>query len=331
MCYTGTMRLREVKRKIEELGSNGEITINLKQQLGNFYVISDSSRLFHLLSFLSKQEWNNVDFSGIQEIIDNTEALKNVEVMLDSNQYNKLVGYVNELNNRLPIFFGMINALSKEQSEFDINVKLSEKIKTIDDLDGLVAEVKDLEKYVILDGKQLGFAGFDVGSWWITLSAGCGAVYGFVMACVKLAQEVLKVQEQYYKTKEAKVHYRMTLKDDSKYTEDGLKKYCQEYCKKYLEEGAAEIANKLGNYNGASENEIKGKAKNATEKLVNIIGNGNEVHISLNSSNAVKETVDGKISVNYDELRKLASDKEQENKEAMAIESQSNSQPETTD
>lgn len=323
------MRLREVKRKIEELGSNGEISISLKQQLGNFYIIADSSKLFHLLLFLSKQEWNNLDFSGIQEIIDNTEALKNAEVMLDSNQYNKLVGYVNEVNRRLPIFFGMVSTLSKEQGEFDINIKLSEKIQTIDDLDGLVSEIKDLEKFVILDGKKLDFVGFDVGSWWIALSAGCGAVYGFVMACVKLAQEVLKTQEQYYKTKEAKIHYRMTLKEESKYTEDGLKKYCQKYCEKYLDEGAAEIANKLGDYNGSSEGEIREKARNATEKLVNIIGNGNEVHISLNSSSAVKETADGKISVNYEELRKLASDREQEDEDARRLATQNDNQSET--
>lgn len=323
------MRLREVKRKIEELGSNGEISISLKQQLGSFYIIADSSKLFHLLLFLSKQEWNNLDFSGIQEIIDNTEALKNAEVMLDSNQYNKLVGYVNEVNRRLPIFFGMVSALSKEQGEFDINIKLSEKIQTIDDLDGLVSEIKELEKFVILDGKKLNFVGFDVGSCWIALSAGCGAVYGFVMACVKLAQEVLKAQEQYYKTKEAKIHYRMTLKEQSKYTEDGLKKYCQKYCEKYLDEGAAEIANKLGDYNGSSEGEIREKARNATEKLVNIIGNGNEVHISLNSSSAVKETADGKISVNYEELRKLASDREQEDEDARRLSTQNDNQSET--
>lgn len=323
------MRLREVKRKIEELGSNGEISISLKQQLGSFYIIADSSKLFHLLLFLSRQEWNNLDFSGIQEIIDNTEALKNAEVMLDSNQYNKLVGYVNEVNRRLPIFFGMVSALSKEQGEFDINIKLSEKIQTVDDLDGLVSEIKGLEKFVILDGKKLDFVGFDVGSWWIALSAGCGAVYGFVMACVKLAQEVLKTQEQYHKTKEAKIHYRMTLKEESKYTEEGLKKYCREYCKKYLDEGAAEIASKLGDYNGSSESEIREKAKNAAEKLVNIIGNGNEVHISLNSSSAVKETADGKISVNYEELRKLASDREQEDENGKKLAAPNDNQSET--
>lgn len=302
------MRLREVKKKIEELGSDGKITVSLKQSLGNFFIISNSRKLFFLLQFLSEQEWNTIDFTQIQAIMDSTHALDNDEVMLDNAQYNHLNTYVNKVNERLPIFFGIVDSLSDEQGEFDINIKLSDEIKTVDDLNGLISEIKNLEKFANLDGKSLEFSGFDIGSWWITFSAGCGVVYGFIMACTKLAQEVLKTQEQYYKTKEAKIHYQMTLEDGKKITEAGLKKYCEEYCENYLEQGAIEIAQGIGKYNGTSENEISEKAKNTTKSLLKIIGDGNEIHVSLNGSQIVGETESGNIQMNYEELKTLANE-----------------------
>lgn len=302
------MRLREVKKKIEELGSDGKITVSLRRSLGNFFIISNSRKLFFLLQFLSEQEWNQTDFAQIQAIIDTAHALDNDEVMLDNAQYNHLNTYVNKVNEKLPIFFGIVDSLSDEQGEFDINVRLSDEIKTVDDLNGLIFEIKNLEKFANLDGKSLEFSGFDIGSWWISFSAGCGVVYGFIMACTKLAQEVLKTQEQYYKTKEARIHYQMTLEDGKKATETGLKKYCEKYCENYLEQGAAEIAQGIGKYNGISENEISEKAKNATKSLLKIIGNGNEIHVSLNGNQIVGETESGNIQMNYEELKTLAND-----------------------
>ena len=300
------MRLREVKKKIEEFGNDGKITVSLKQSLGNFFIISNSRKLFFLLQFLSEQEWNKTNFTQIQAIIDSTNALDNDEVMLDNSQYSYLNTYVDKINEQLPIFFGIVDSLSDEQGEFDINIKLSDGIKTVNSLNELISEIKTLEKYATLDGKKLKFSGFDVGSCWITFSAGCAAVYGFIMACTKLAQEVLKTQEQYYETKEAKIHYRMTLEKDDAITEAGLKKYCEKYCEKYLEQGAAEIAQGIGQYNEATENEIGEKAKNTTKCLLKIIGNGNEVHVSLNGSQIIGEAENGSIQMNYEELKTLA-------------------------
>ena len=302
------MRLREVKKKIEEFGSDGKITVSLEQSLGNFFIVSNSRKLFSLLQLLSEQKWNKTDFEQIQAIIDSSHALNNDEVMLDSTQYSYLNTYVNKVNEQLPIFFGIVDSLSDEQGEFDINIKLSDGIKTVNDLNELTSEIKDLEKFATLDGKKLEFSGFDVGSYWITFSAGCAVVYGFIMACTKLAQEVLKTQEQYYKTKEAKIHYQMTLKKGDKGTQAGLKDYCKEYCEKYLEQDAIEIAQGIGEYNGTSENEIGEKAKNAAKSLLKIIGSGNEIHVSLSSNQIIEETENGSIQMNYEELKAFANE-----------------------
>lgn len=311
MCYDIGMRLREVKKRIEEISVDGKISVSLKQSLGNFYLISNSSKLFSLLQFLSEQKWNTADLTYVQSIVESKNALDNEEIMLDNNQYNQLNAYVNKLNEELPIFYGLVDSLSDDQNEFDINIKLSDKIKTVDDIKVLMEKIEKLEKFIDLDGKKLEFAGFDNGSSWVVFTASCGAVYGFIMACTKLAQEIFKMQEQYYKKKEARIHYRLTLKENEKESDAGLKKYCERYCEEYLEQESKEIADEIGTYNGAPKNEIEEKAKNATKCLVEIIGNGNEVHVSLNGNQVIGETKSGNVQMDYKDLKQLIDEKEE--------------------
>ena len=298
------MRLQEIKKKIEKYCENDKIVIPKGQTSGNYYVILESDSFFSLMQFISKQKWCKVDFSQMDAVINATNALASSEVILDGSQYNIVSSYINKVNEILPMFFNIVSSLNDEQNEFDINIKLSDAIKTVDDLKNITEEIEKLGTYANLDGRKLQFVGFDVGSSWIVICANCTLVYGFIMACTKLAQELLKLGEQYYKTREAKIHYKMTLKKDEEFTEDGLNKYCEKYSEEYEREGAHEIAQQIGEYNGSTESEIEEKAKKTTEALLSIIGNGNEVHISLNDNNIVKESENGTIEMEYDELKK---------------------------
>ncbi|MGN1312596.1 MAG: hypothetical protein ACI4VS_00160 [Candidatus Nanosyncoccaceae bacterium] len=301
------MRLREIKKKIDKVCINNELTIKIKQQIGNMYLITDCYETFRVLEILSKQKWNNIDFTKVQEIINTTDMSTKTDVMLSYDQYNCLITYINELNKSLPIFLAVIDSISPKQNECDINIKLSKNIKTLNDLNNTIKKFKDLEKFVNIDGKELSFTGFDNGSAWITISAETILVCSFIFACSQLARELLKTKEQYIKTKEAKINYKMSLKKAADYSKEGLEEYCKKYCEEFLREGAKEIAEKVGNYNNASMNEIEEKAKKATENLVEIIGDGNEIHISLNSNNITNENADGSISIDYSELKKILS------------------------
>jgi cystathionine beta-lyase/cystathionine gamma-synthase len=44
--------------------------------------------LFSALEFLANQEWNELDFANIQNIIDAHNALVAIDITLDNNQYN---------------------------------------------------------------------------------------------------------------------------------------------------------------------------------------------------------------------------------------------------
>ena len=299
------MRLREVKKRLSELGVAGEIVIEIKQNYGNYYVISSSQKLFSVLEFLSNQAWNDIDFTAVQSIIDSHNALVATDITLNNEQYNQLNQYVNQLNNKLPIFIGLLDTLYNDQNEFDINIKLSDGIDSVEKLKKLIDELNNLEKFANLDGSKLSFAGFDTGSDWVTITAGCSVVYGFIMACVKLAQQVLKTKEQYYKTEEAKIHYQMTLEEGQDFNKESFKKYCERFAEKQLDNEASKISQSIGDYNGSPENEIKQKAVRTTESLINIIGDGNEVHVSLSSPKGISENLDGEIELNYQDLKKL--------------------------
>lgn len=300
------MRLLEIKKKIEELGGGGKIEVPVKQSLGNFYIIEKAGRLTRLLEFLAEQEWNPLEPEKIEALVGEANMLGNDEAMLSTMQYNQLVDYVNELNKQLPIFFGIVDSVATEQSEYTVNIKLSESIQSSKDLGALVSDINKMEKMTDLDGKGLRFTGFDVGSSWMTFVADGSLAYGFIMACTKLAQEVLKLREQYYKTKEARINFKMAQKKNAEFDEKQFTKHCREYCDEYLKDGAREIAEEIGEVNGQTQNEIEGKATKATESLIKIIGDGNEVHVSLNSANGISEGSSGEIEMNYEKLKEIS-------------------------
>jgi hypothetical protein len=71
------------------------------------------------------------------------------------------------------------------------------------------------------------------------------------------------------------------------------------------DEAVDELAKQVGELNGFKENEIREHAQKTTEALINIIGDGNEVHLSLNPPKEATETGDGLVNIDYSFLKKL--------------------------
>lgn len=301
------MRLLEVRKKLDSLLSGSTIAIEVDARYNGYaQAILNSNELFTVLKFLSEQSWNNLDFTPIQELITKYGALSALQITVDQSEYNQLSAYVNQLNQQLPIFIGIVDAVIDEQSPRDINIKLSEKIKTPKQLNELTSQITELEKFANIDGKGLTFVGFDKGSEWIVVSTATSVAYGFIMACLKLAQEILKTKEQFFKTEEAKLSYSAALKKGEKFTDAGFKAYQESYSHAQLEAGAQKIREQLGSVNGTPESEMEQKATKTTGTLIHIIGNGNEVHLSLNAPKEISESADGLVDVDYSYLADLA-------------------------
>lgn len=307
------MRLLEIKHKIEQLLTEDTIQVQVEQQYnGHAQAILQSQDLFTVLEFLSKQPWNEADFSPIQNIIDKYGALNAKQITVDQPEYDQVMTFVNHINQRLPVFLGIVRTVVKDETPEDFSIKLAEAINSPAKLQSLIKEIVELEKFSNIDGKGVGFVGFEQGSNWIVLSTATSLAYGFIMACLKLAQEILKTKEQYFKTESAKLGYLASLRKSKnlEFSEKGFKDYQESYTDAQLEAGAQKIAETIGNVNGHSIGDIQPKAINTTKSLINIIGNGNEVHLSLNSPKEISESAGGQINMDYSYLSDLAEQSE---------------------
>jgi hypothetical protein len=308
------MRLIEVKKNLANLLAGDTIQIQTEQQYSGSQTIQKSRDLFSVLEFLSDQPWNDADFAHIQAIIDKHASLNAQQITVDQSEYEQIRSYVNHVNQRLPVFLGIVNAIAQEQSPEDINIKLSSTIDSPLKLEALLGDITELEKYSNIEGKGLKFSGFDKGSNWMVLTAATSLSYGFIMACLKLAQEITATKENYFKTETAKIAYIASLDKSKKeeISESGFKKYLENYSEVQLNMGAQKIAKNIGSVNGHQAGDIQPKAINATKSLINIIRKGNEVHLSLSSPKEITESAAGEIDLDYSYLTGLAKQAEAE-------------------
>lgn len=304
------MRLIEIKKKLDTLVKDGQITIQTDQRFGGYaQTILDSPALFTVLKFLSEQGWNDTDFNQIDAIIQKYNALSANEITVDQNEINEIQAYTKVMNQKIPVLMSLIEYLAEEQTEHDFSIKLSSEIKTPEQLEKLTKEIIQLEKFSNVDGGTLQFKGFDKGSDWIIVTA-APLTYAFIMACLKLAQQYLVTKEQYFKTEQAKLAYLATLvSSDADFSDKGFKQFQSDYSKAQLQNGAKDIAKSISEANGHAGNELETKAGKTTQSLINIIGDGNEVHLSLNPPKEISESAEGLVDVDYSYLTDLAKKK----------------------
>ena len=298
------MRLRDIKKKLSEDLVDGKIILKETTNFSGYgHLIENSKSVFGALELLSDQSWNATDFSPIEEMIVKHNARVNKSVTLDQNEYSQLNSYVNTINQQLPFFLGVIDSLVEDQNPQDINILLSNSIKTPQDLKTLVAQIEELSKSSNIDGGGVSFAGFDKGSDWIVITALGSGTYALIMSGLKLAQEYFKTKKEYYNSKDAELNYKTHLaqssKKDEKFTQEGFEDFQKKRLEIQLEDGIDDIAVKMKRYNGFEENEIRTRLKKTTDSLIEIINGSNEIHISMNPPKEVTETASGQINIDY--------------------------------
>lgn len=304
------MRLREIKKKLNDILVNNQIQIKETTSFNGYgHQISEAKELFGALELLSKQPWNTNDFTPVEAIIAKHNARISKTISLDQDEFSQLSTYITQVNQQLPFFMSVVNASVKDQSPQDINIQLSSEIKTPEELGKLVSATEELAKVSNVDGEGIEFAGFDKGSDWIVLSVIGSGTYALVMSGLKLAQEYFKTKKDFYGSKEAKLSYKAALAEssskDKKFTEAGFESFQKKRMEIQLDEGIDEIVVAIKQSNGFAENEIRTKLKKTTDCLINIIGSGNEVHISMNPPSEISETSTGQIvSIDYSFLEK---------------------------
>ncbi len=315
------MRLGELKKIIDDASVGGKIVFeNESLYGGQRFLIKNYSILIKALTHLAEQEWVTTDKSIVKQLNDNINA-QSFEAQLSPEEFSRLNQLIDEINSKLPIFFGIISNMVEPQPSEVINVKLPSK--TIKDFKDLNKFNEDLQEVLNLVVKFKGLRGdikligFDVGSEWYTiLIVGGPLVYGALMSCIKIAEKLINLRKMWYESEDVKLGLEIKrqdlgeLKRNSAPTnkppapEEDLKNYIERMFEMTLNKKVSELIETLSEANLNNPTEMQISISKGIKKLVILLEKGTEIHPSLNPPQYI--LVDQKsFSIDYQELRNV--------------------------
>lgn len=302
------MRLGELKKILDNVvDDTNKIVIDSKQlYAGHVYKISNYSVLIAALDAIKTQSW--IDFSSeIVETLNSKISKNNSEVEISPTDYTSLTQFVNNINNKLPLFYGILDGIVEEQEEQIINIKLPEKKDfSLNKLSDINSRLDKLFKEINIDG-EYSFKGFDIGtSWYKVLIIGT-LTYKFFISSLKIAQEFYNAEKAFYESGEAKIHYQAALlhlkQEQDKINDNDIKEYAKKVISVRIENTIKETVKELPT-NGQTENEAITKMSKTITAITAEMNNGLEFHLSLNPPEYAEE--DGeKISIDYELIRQI--------------------------
>ena len=219
------MRLGEIKNIVNEVIDEANHLFIDHEPIfnGQAQLIKNFAEIMEALEVLSKQKWNDIDYSAIEDIRKEYNTKQN-SATLTEEKFNKLNSYVSSINNKMPIFIGILDTMVEKQDTYSINLKLPSNINSLEDLKELSKRLDKLFKQFQVDG-EFSFVGFDKGSEWLIFLVGGVLSHTFFIDCLKVAQEIFKTKTEYYKSKTAKMDYQASLKNVDDFSEEGLELY----------------------------------------------------------------------------------------------------------
>jgi hypothetical protein len=305
------MRLGEIKQKIDRVISESKVIAIENEPLYGEQAqkVKNYPEIMDVLELLSAFEWNDVQSSEIREQLSDKYPIDKVaEMPLDD--FNKLSSYVGLVNEKLPLYYSILETMVEKQDDQIINVRLPENIKTLENLADFNKRVSTLFKSFQMDG-QFEFCEFDKGTCWYEIAVIGVYTYPYFIACLKIAQEYFKVESEYFKSREAKISYeaaKVSLnKEEEELTFDNYKNNWLEAF--LVGEIRQLIKEKIRETNGETEESLQSKLVIATTNLVKELGEGTEFHLSLNPPEYAKEQA-GQLVIDYKKIRETKSLKE---------------------
>lgn len=298
------MRIGEIKQKIDKVLNVNKIIEIKVTNLGGasvLYIIDNYIDIVDVLETLCDQKWTGLNKDDIEKIT--TKYPNGSNGAFTAEDYNKLNSYVNLINSKLPIFYSVLESLVEVQSEQLINIKLSENIDSLNELEKFNQKLSKLFKKFNLGG-EFKFNGFDKGSSWYEILITSTALYKYFLACLGVAFAIVQLKKTYYESEQAKLSYLTSLKQEEKPTEDSQKKYSDRYIEISLEEKIKEVVSTVKEKNGKEELELVNNLVMATKDLVSLLGEGVEFHLSLNPPEYASET-SGILNIDYSKMPKI--------------------------
>jgi hypothetical protein len=301
------MRLGEIKVRVEAATNNtGQLEIEHEQIFGGqAYRVQNYGALVETLTLVSDASWNDQDFGPIKEIID--EHGKDVaSASLSQPAFNQLKSYVNSLNQKFPVFVGVLNDYVEVQDEKAVNIKLPDNIVSLNELSAFNKRLSTIFLQYNVDG-QVEFRGFDKGTSWIEVVAIGTLTYQYILAGLTIAKKYFELKKSYYDSETARINYEAAIEKDEVDDEE-YEEFSKRALQKMVESEVKKAVSKIG-VGSENENETTSKIINATTALIKEIkDDGVEFHLSLNPPKYASEDKTG-ISIDYSKLPKLKTEK----------------------
>lgn len=307
------MRLGEIKQILDNVidEKNNIVLENEAIFDGQAYIVNNYVDVVRALEILEDQEWNDYDSSQILVILRNHPPKRNKQ-QVTQEEFNQLISYISSLNQKLPYFYSILDSIVEEQDEKCINIKLPEKTITLKELSGFNKQFEETLSLFNIDGGFV-FSGFDVGtSWYIVCAEGILSCQFFI-ACLKVAQELLKTRSEWFKSEEAKLSFEVAKRHSKELSSSDYEKT---WLDMLLDNKIKEVIEKIGETNGATKEEAHTKLLKGTRSLIKQLGDGVEFHLSLNPPPYTSE-IKGSLEIDYKKIqqmraKELGSDKQKE-------------------
>lgn len=299
------MRLGKIRNIVSEVvNSADQIAVEAEAVFGGqAYKISQYNDLIEALEVVSEQEWNDVDFSPVKAILSkyNDSPIQTVT----NTEYDQINAYIAAVNQKLPIFLGIIKTMVDDQDSKTINIKLPDNIKTIADLDKFNKRLVEIFKRFNLAG-EFEFKGFDRGTSWYEILITGELLYRYFLACMGVAIAIVHFKKTFYEAENAKLAYKAAVKKINK----SETQFLNEVISEKLEADITEVISEIEKTDGKTAPELHSELVTATTELVKELGHGTEFHLSLNPPSYVNENGSGSLTIDYSNMPKLEDKKE---------------------
>lgn len=296
------MRLGKIRNIVTEVTNTSDQIIVEAEAVfgGQAYTINRFGELTEALQVVSVQEWNDADFTPIQAIIDKYDV-SGIQTITTA-EYEQLNSYISTINQKLPVFLGIIGTMVEEQDPKTINIMLPESIKSIEDLDKFNKRLVDIFKRFNLAG-EFEFKGFDKGTSWYEVLITAELLYRYFLACMAVAISVVHFKKTFYEAENSKLAYKAAVKNNEKTEAQFLKDVVAEK----LESDITEVISEIEKTDGKTAPELHNQLVAATTELVKELGHGTEFHLSLNPPKYATENGGGVLKIDYSSMPKLES------------------------
>lgn len=283
---------------------------------GQLFQITEYSYLIDALKQLVLQPWVDTEPDVLYEII-SIYGDDKYEVNIKPEENSQIASLVSEINEKLPLFYGIIDEMVEEQDEQVINIKIPDD--RISSLSGLTKFNKELEDIFKLIVKHKGlrsdvkFQGFDIGtSWYEILIAGPPMAYSAFLGVIDIAEGLIRLRKLWYESEDVKLSVeakKRQLEKESNVvvTEDDMKEHISMLFKLRAEKDVQALIAKLpGDINDPAEMQVA--ILKGLSKVIELIERGTEFHPSLNPPDFVEEGEGQRFHIDYEKLKEMIED-----------------------